>query len=117
MVFILFTMSCVAANSLEMTLLDRTNPDLVPCRRNYERLDARQGCWIAQEPSLWSKIAEGLPRADTPYAGHAIDEITESGDLRRRDGIRCSQSHINFDGTSKTSRDTFVRTGETWKYF
>src|SRR5262249_14014611 len=117
MIFILFTMSCVAANGLKVTFLNRTDPHVDPRWRNRERPYSRQYCRIADQASIWIEVREALTRTDTPYAWRTVRDIQESGDLGRCDGVRCRQSHMNFYGTSKASRDTFVRTGEVWKHF
>ena len=78
----------VAAGGLQMAVVARADPDLVPGGRNRQRADACQRFRIAQRPAVGPQVPE--PRAGTlardPRRG--IVHVAQAGGLGRALGLR-----------------------------
>src|SRR5262245_13850970 len=103
MVSVLFAVSRIAADRLKVAFLDLTNPDICPGRWDSKRANPREGFLSADQPSIRAKVSKCFACPDATNARHAVGHVSQPGDFGRSDRVCGSESHINWNGTSKTS--------------
>src|SRR5690349_6571562 len=93
MVSVLFTIASVAADRLKVAFIDRTDPDVTPCRRYGKGTDARERVGVAYETAASIKIPEAVAGPDACYAWHPVRNVPQSCGLcgsNRRNAKSCS---------------------------
>ena len=78
MVTILFTPAHIAAGSLQMTIVRRTNPYISPGRRDGQAFDADQLFAIAKQLSIRLKVDKILPAFLARDPRFCVRDITET---------------------------------------
>jgi hypothetical protein len=79
MVSILFASTRVARRSLNVTVRDRTNPDVAIRRWNCERFDAPKLALIPDELSIRIEIGEVAAMRFARNAGPRVVDVTKPG--------------------------------------
>ena len=91
---VLLATAFIPPGGLQMPVVQRTNPDVDPRRRDGERLDALEGVPVVQEPPCDGAIAEALTAAFAADAGPLVGDVAQTYDLggpgrgRRGYGVR-----------------------------
>src|SRR6266699_2541698 len=75
---ILFPSSGISSGGLDVPIRRGTNPDITPCRRNSEPLDAQQSLFVANRLSLCIKIFEFLALASARKTALLIAHIAQA---------------------------------------
>ena len=85
MINVLLAVSLVATARLQVAVLQRTNPDILPGRRNHQRLDALERLPVADNPAIRAAIAESPANPLAPDARVVIMHVTQAHLARRFD--------------------------------
>ena len=83
MIAILLAATCIACRYLNMAIGIGADPDLSPCRRDYQRIDPRAHCRIGNENALCIIITPSLPTTAARNAGDAVSYIVQTGMVSR----------------------------------
>src|SRR6185437_12187917 len=79
MIAVLLAAPGVAADSLNVAIRIRTDPDIGPGRRHRQRLDAPQDRAVADEMAGGVAIGEAGPGATPRDARRGVADITQAG--------------------------------------
>jgi hypothetical protein len=78
---VLLAPSRIATHGLDVAVRIGADPHARPCRRNAQRLEARERVGIADDPTVGIAVDEAFARAVPRDPGRAIADITELRDL------------------------------------
>ena len=91
---VLLATAFIPPGRLQMPMVQRTNPDIAPRRRDGEGPDTVESVPVAQEAAFYGAIAEALTAAFTAEARSLVRDVAQADDLgglrrgRRGDGVR-----------------------------
>ncbi len=82
MIAVLLAAFGVAAGGLKVAILEGANPNVSPCGRDCEALDAGEGIFVADGFSIGGGIGEIFAVRDALNAGHSVIDVTQSRGFR-----------------------------------
>jgi hypothetical protein len=83
MIEMLLALPLVATGRLKMAVVERTNPNVVPCRRDDQRTDSLERVPIADYPAGDGAVTKPVPASLAANAGTLVGHVTQADGLRR----------------------------------
>ena len=81
MIEVLLALPLIASSRLKMAVVEWTDPNAMPCRRNDKRTDPLERVPIADDPTFGEAVTKPAPTALVANAWPFIGDITQADGL------------------------------------